>query len=361
MSPVHNLPPGSFSDTWAIQSREILIAAPDIPFTTQHCIPLVIGAIESQQARLLSSHPHSAADILSCLTPEAVIFLSTQLEMFWSRCLSHSTMPTTNRNLVLCTDATLQTPNINVMTSYFSQCPPPPMQHTTAKLAVAQTNNRLHESLANTTTAATGILFWAYLRSSLNQTGFRDWYLYNVTMGDHFHYFYQVTSTLQLPGPTLWQSQGQPRKYAFVTPDNFRTMRTLLSASTSVTISFDIDTHPETWGTRQSDQCDVFRVITCPAGTWPASLNSTLLPPSAHLDAYAFTCLWLEKLASVIDNMPHTYFKQYFLPLLPENLLHDNDPVIHLALRLYRRQLTAKKLLSDQVQSNSFDRSDPAG
>jgi hypothetical protein len=117
-------------------------------------------------------------------------------------------------------------------------------------------------------------------------------------------------------------------------------MRTLVAASASVKISIDIDTHPETWGTRQSDQYDVFRVITCPAGTWPVSLNSTLLPPSEHLDAYAFTCLWLQKLASVTENMPHTYFKQYFLPLLPENILHDNDPVMLLALRIYRRQST---------------------
>ena len=81
-----HLPAGSFSDTWSIQSREILIDAPDLPFTTPQGIPLVIGVIDSQRARLLSSHPHSAADILSCLTPEAVIFLSAQLETFWSRC-----------------------------------------------------------------------------------------------------------------------------------------------------------------------------------------------------------------------------------------------------------------------------------
>ena len=54
------------------------------------------------------------------------------------------------------------------------------------------------------------------------------------------------------------------------------------------------------------------------------------------LDAYAFTGLWLEKLASVIETMPHTYFKQYFLTLLPDNIIHDNDPVMLLALRLYR-------------------------
>jgi hypothetical protein len=155
-------------------------------------------------------------------------------------------------------------------------------------------------------------------------------------MGDRFHYFYRVTVTLQRPGPRLRHSQGQPREYAFLTPDNYLTIRTLVAATTSVTISFDIDTHPETWGTRQSDQCDVFRVITCSAGTWPVSLNFTLLPPLKHLDAYAFTSLWLEKLASVIEIMPRTYFKQYFLTLLPDNIIHDNDPVMLLALRLYR-------------------------
>jgi hypothetical protein len=159
-------------------------------------------------------------------------------------------------------------------------------------------------------------------------------------MGDRFHRFYRVTATLQLPGPTLRQSQGQPREYALVTPDNFRTMRTLLTTSTSVTVSFDIDPDPETWGPRQGDQCDIFKMITCSAGQWPVSLDSTLLPPLTQLDAYAFTSLWLERLASVIEEMPPIYFKQHFLPLLPDHLLHDNDPVIHLALRLYRRQST---------------------
>ena len=91
-----HLPAGSFGDTWAIQSREILIAVAALPFTTPQGIPLVIGVIDSRRARLLSSNPHSAADILSCLTQEAVVFLSTQLETFWPRCSSNSTMRKTN-------------------------------------------------------------------------------------------------------------------------------------------------------------------------------------------------------------------------------------------------------------------------
>ena len=145
-------------------------------------------------------------------------------------------------------------------------------------------------TIATTTTAATGLLLWAYLRSSLNQTGFRDWYLYSVTTGDRFHRFYRVTATLQLTGPTLRQSQGQPREYAFVTPDHFCTMRALLTTSASVTVTFDIDPDPETWGSRKGDQCDIFKMITCSAGQWPVSLDLTILPPTAHLDAYAFTC-----------------------------------------------------------------------
>jgi hypothetical protein len=121
-------------------------------------------------------------------------------------------------------------------------------------------------------------------------------------------------------------------------------MRILLTTSTSVTVTFDIDPDPETWGSRQSDQCDIFKMITCSAGQWPASvsLNSTMLPPSAHLDAYAFTSFWLERLASVIEEMPPIYFKQHFLPLLPDHLLQDHDPVIQLALRLYRQQSTIR-------------------
>jgi hypothetical protein len=53
----HHLPVGSFGDTWAIQSRELLLAVPTLPFTTQQGIPLVIGVIDSQQARQISSHP----------------------------------------------------------------------------------------------------------------------------------------------------------------------------------------------------------------------------------------------------------------------------------------------------------------
>ena len=39
-----HLPPGSFGDTWAIQSREILIAVDALPFTTPQGIPLVTSA-----------------------------------------------------------------------------------------------------------------------------------------------------------------------------------------------------------------------------------------------------------------------------------------------------------------------------
>ena len=117
-------------------------------------------------------------------------------------------------------------------------------------------------------------------------------------------------------------------------------MRTLLTTSTSVTVTFDIDPDPETWGSRKGDQCDIFKMITCSTGQWPVSLDSTILPPTAHLDAYAFTCFWLERLASVIEEMTPIYFKQHFLPLLPDHLLQDHDPVSQLALRLYRPQST---------------------
>ena len=81
-------------------------------------------------------------------------------------------------------------------------------------------------------------------------------------------------------------------------------------------------------------------MIACSAGQWPVSLDSTILPPTAQLDAYAFTSLWLQRLASVIEEMPPIYFKQHFLPLLPDHLHQDHDPVIQLALRLYRREST---------------------
>ena len=46
-----HLPACSFCHTLAIQSREILLAVPVLPFTTPHGIPLVIGVIDTQQTR----------------------------------------------------------------------------------------------------------------------------------------------------------------------------------------------------------------------------------------------------------------------------------------------------------------------